>query len=126
MIKLIIEQLSENQLKITLEFSEFEAYNLDKDNIIASSPEIKKFIVLAIRRAARETGFEASGSNIKIQSVPSRVGLVFFITRLEDNINECKAAEENRPLKKLYAGTAENRKAYFIFTGKKSLVEFMT
>ncbi len=123
---MIIEQLSESILKITLEFSEFSVYNLNKDNITASSPEIKKFIVFAIRRASRETGFEASGSNIKIESVPNNAGLVFFITKLNDNIQKNKTDDKSKmALEKICASSGKNRNVYFIFTGKKSLVEFL-
>ena len=123
-----IKQLSENKLKITLDFSEFKAYNLDKSNITASSPEIKKFIVFAIRRARRETGFKTAGSNIKIESVQNDNGLELFITKLNKPQQIIKEIpKKNTHFKKNTTRPQNNSAAYvyFIFPAKKSLVEFL-
>lgn len=123
-----IEQISESKLKITLLFSEFAAYELSGPDLHANSPKLKKFIVSIIRKAMRETGFEASGANIMIESVPKEDCLIFFITKFDSSHKKSEKKKLNPPafkVRKQVASLEKNSYAFFVFPDEKSFVDFL-
>lgn len=123
-----IEQLSESKLKITLPNSELTGYALGENDITPNSPKLKKFIISIIRKAARETGFEAAGSNIMVESVSSEDCLIFFITKFSQNEKKAPPKKLRQSPFKVRACAPSIKKngcAFFVFSDQNRFMEFL-
>lgn len=118
-IIMTIEQINENKLKITLSASELASYEITPGDITPNSAKLKRFLVFLVRRAMRETGFEASGCSIMIESHSQENSLTFLVTKLSSGIS----GAASRPL---VAKTAAKKHAsvFFMFRGEKEFAEF--
>ncbi len=112
-----IEQLSENKLKITLLKSELSRHEISPEDISHTSAKMKNFLVYLVRCAAKQTDFEPTGHDIKIESHFEENLLVFFITKLS----------AKHPSLKVYKGKLKkNPFSFFIFDTEKDFACFFS
>ncbi len=85
--------IDDDKLKVMLEGTDLEAWNIDVESLDYANPEAKRVFEDILGYAKREFGFDTAGYKVLLQLYPSRDGgCEIFITRLSPVSNAEKAS----------------------------------
>lgn len=85
-MRMKIERISENMIKVTISLSDLEERNIDLESLNYNSPATQELFWDMMEKAEIEFGFNVSDSQLVIEPVPDTdEGFIITITRLDED-----------------------------------------